>query len=135
MSEILKLTIPGSPEYIRIAKMAVAQAASTEGLDVEKTEDLQVAVGEACRLISCHGYAAWSDTYNVIFQVEDEKITVVVNDETGNHSLAKNGFHQCVDCPNEGDIGIKLIECTMDEVEITRAEKGCRSIKLVKNLK
>ena len=34
MSEILKLTINGNPEYIKIAKMAVGQAACMKGLDI-----------------------------------------------------------------------------------------------------
>lgn len=135
MSEVLKLTISGSPEYIKIAKVAVGQAAAAKGLDIEKTDDLQMAVGEACRLISCHGYPGWSDYYNVVFQADETKITVIVEDDKGEHTLEKDLDHQCVDCPHEGDIGLKLIECVMDEVEITRADKGCRSIKITKNLK
>ena len=135
MSESLKLTIPGSPEYIKIAKVAVGQAACLHGLDIEKTDDLQMAVGEACRLISCHGYSAWSDTYSVIFETNNDEMTVTVIDENGCHSLKKSERYRCLECPSEGDMGIKLLECVMDKVEITRAGEGCRSIKLTTKMK
>lgn len=134
MSEVMKLTISGNPEYIKIAKVAVGQAAAAKGLDIEKIEDLQMAVGEACRLISCHGYPGWSDYYNVIFEADEMKVTVRIEDDRGRHTLKKDLVHQCVDCPHEGDIGLKLIECVMDEVDITRADTGCRSIKIIKNM-
>ena len=134
MSEILKLTINGNPEYIKIAKMAVGQAACMKGLDIEKTEDLQMAVGEACRLISCHGHPCWSDNYCLVFEADDEKITVTIEDEKGSHTLEKVADYQCLECPHEGDMGVKLMECVMDEVEISRADVGCKSIKLTKKL-
>lgn len=135
MSEILKLTITGNPEYIKIAKMTVGQAAATCGLDIEKTEDLQMAAGEACRLISCHGHPCWSDNYNVVVEADDEVITVTVEDEKGDHTLKKDADYQCLDCPHEGDMGISLMKCVMDDVEISRASSGCKSIKLTKKLK
>jgi serine/threonine-protein kinase RsbW len=135
MSESLKLTIPGSPEYIKIAKVAVGQAACLHGLDIEKTDDLQMAVGEACRLISCHGHSAWSDTYSVIFTADEEEMTVTVIDENECHSIEKAEKYRCLDCPHEGDMGLKLLECVMDKVEITRASEGCKSIKVTKKIK
>ena len=134
MSEVLKLTINGNPDYIKIAKMTVGQTACKCGLDIEKTEDLQMAVGEACRLISCHGHPCWSDSYSVRFDADDEKIQVIVEDEKGDHTLEKVADFKCLDCPHEGDMGLKLMECVMDEVEITRADTGCKSIKLTKKL-
>lgn len=135
MAECFKLTIPGSPEYIRIAKVAVGQAAALKGLDIEKTDDLQMAVGEACRLISCHEHSAWSDNYNVTFEADENEIVVTVKDDNDCHSLKKTEDYRCLDCPREGDMGIKLIECVMDNVEITRASEGCKSIKLIKKTK
>ena len=39
MSDLLKFTVPGSPEYVKIAKMSVESAAAVAGFTVEAIED------------------------------------------------------------------------------------------------
>ena len=46
-SEIV-LTIPGTPEFLRLARMAAADAASRVGLTYEEIDDLRIAVDELC---------------------------------------------------------------------------------------
>jgi hypothetical protein len=52
MSEILKMTLPGNPEYIRVTKSAVGSAAALAGFDFDCVEDIQMAVAEACKSIT-----------------------------------------------------------------------------------
>ena len=42
------LTIPGKPEFLRLARMAAADAASRVGLTYEEIDDLRIAVDELC---------------------------------------------------------------------------------------
>ena len=134
MSEALRLTVPGYPEYIKIAKMAVGQIATMQGASIDTVQDVQTAVSEACRLITCHGHPCWSDCIDVSCHIEEGKLLINVADKDGSHSIEKDELHRCVECPQEGDMGIKLIEYIMDNVEITRANSGCRSIKITKIL-
>ncbi len=135
MSEVLKMTIPGDPDYIKIAETAVCQAVGLHGMDMEKAADLKLAVGEACRLVTCHGFSGWSRSYDITCDITEEAVTVTVKDDLCAHDKKKDEECRCPDCPSEGDIGIKMIEVITDEVSISRAEAGCRSITLVKKFR
>jgi len=45
------LTVPAVPEYLRLARMASADAASRAGFDYEEIDDLRIAVSELCHLL------------------------------------------------------------------------------------
>ena len=135
MSEILKMTVPGDPEYIKIAETAVTQAAGLHGMDIETSRDVCLAVGEACRLVTCHGFDGYSRSYDITCDVDHERVQVTVEDDLCVHDREKDEECRCPDCPNEGDIGIKMIEVIMDEVSVSRTEQGCRSITLVKRFR
>ncbi|MGI6721259.1 MAG: ATP-binding protein [Anaerovoracaceae bacterium] len=132
MSEILNITVPGNPEYIKIIKMAAGSAASLEGFDIEKVDDIRMAVAEGCKAITCHGFEGWSENYKVILDMAEENLTIEIIDEVGDHKVEKVQ-RPCLDCPNEGDLGIQIMKTIMDDVEIQKSENGCRSIKMVKN--
>ena len=132
MGDLLKFTIPGKPEYVKIAKLAVGSAAGTANFNIEAIEDIEIAVGEACKNISCHGFDGFSNFYEVECQVEEEKITITVYDMGCEHGLQKHK-KPCLDCPNEGNLGMYIIKSLMDEVEIVKARDGNKSIRMVKN--
>lgn len=43
---------PARPEFLRLARLAAADAGSRAGLDYEEIEDLRLAVSELCAMIS-----------------------------------------------------------------------------------
>ena len=45
------VTFPAVPEYLRLARIATADAASRAGLDYEEIDDLKIAVSESCSLV------------------------------------------------------------------------------------
>jgi serine/threonine-protein kinase RsbW len=49
------LTVPAVPEYLRLARMASADAASRAGFDYEEIDDLRIAVTELCHLLIGEG--------------------------------------------------------------------------------
>lgn len=131
MGDLLKFTIPGQPEYVKIAKLAVGSAAGIANFDIEAIEDIEIAVGEACKNISCHGFDGFSNFYEVECQIDENKIVITVSDERCEHSLKKSK-KPCLDCPNEGNLGIYIIKSLMNEVELVKAENR-NSIRMVKN--
>lgn len=131
MGDLLKFSIPGKPEYLKIAKIAIGSAAGTANFDIEAIEDIEIAVAEACKNISCHGFDGFSNFYEVECQIEAEKITITVTDNCVEHEIEKYK-KPCLDCPNEGDLGIYIIKSLMNEVEIIRKDSG-NSIRMVKN--
>ena len=45
------ITFPGAPEYLRLARIVTADAASRAGLDLHEVEDFRIAVDELCHLL------------------------------------------------------------------------------------
>jgi serine/threonine-protein kinase RsbW len=46
------LTFPAQPEYLRLARIATADAASRAGLDYEEIDDVRIAISELCTLLA-----------------------------------------------------------------------------------
>lgn len=134
MADTLDIRISGSPEYIKIAKTAVGQLATTAGGGMDAVKDVQTAVAEACRIITCHGRPCWCETLRVICNVDEGVLTATIQEDENGNTLEKDDVHRCLDCPSEGDMGIVLMEHIMDNVEIIRADSGCRKIKITKTL-
>lgn len=131
MGDLLKFSIPGKPEYVKIAKLAVGSAAGIANFNIEAIDDIEIAVGEACKIITCHGFDGFSDFYEVECRISDERIEILISDTSCTHSLEKHR-KPCIDCPNEGNLGIHVIKSLMDEVEIIKEKDRNNSIRMVK---
>ena len=132
MGDLLRFSIPGKPEYLKVAKLDVGTAAGTANFTIEAIDDIKIAVGEACKNITCHGFDGFSNFYEVECNIEDDKITVTVCEKSCEHGSEKHK-KPCLDCPNEGNLGVYIIKTLMDEVEIVKTKNGNNSIKMVKN--
>lgn len=133
MEDVLKFSLPGNPEYIQVVKLAVGSVAGLKGFSIEAVEDIQIAVAEACKNITCHGAEGFSALYEIKCQSEEKKIIITVTDLTCDKRIEKDK-KPCLDCPKEGDLGIYIIKSLVDQVEIVTASQGNKSIKMVKNI-
>ncbi len=48
----IAITFPARPEFLRLARLTTADAASRAGFDYEEIDDLRIAVSELCTLVS-----------------------------------------------------------------------------------
>jgi serine/threonine-protein kinase RsbW len=48
----IAITFPARPEFLRLARLTTADAASRAGFDYEQIDDLRIAVSELCTLVS-----------------------------------------------------------------------------------
>ena len=78
------LTFPAAPEYLRLARIATADAASRAGLDYEEIDDVRIAVSELCSLVSIGPGA----TLRLSFAVSPGTITVDGESHTGDAAVA-----------------------------------------------
>ena len=131
MAETLKFIIPGRPEYMTIVRLAIGSAADVAGFDLDQIEDIKTAVGEACKMITCHGYDGWAEEYTVECIVDEDSLEVSVTDTCKEHAVKKLG-KMCCDCPNEGDLGFFVIKTLMSDVQIISNPEGKKTIKMVK---
>lgn len=129
----LKFVIPGKPEYMTMIRLATSSLAAQAGFDVEAAEDIKIAVVEACKNVSCHGQEGYSEEYEIHYTVEKGTFGVTVIDACDNHSLEKVS-QQCLNCPQEGDIGMILLRSLMSTVQVGKDENGHKFIQMVKSL-
>ncbi len=80
MLDVLNFSIPGKPEYIQMLRLAIGSIAGKSGFDVEKIEDIKVAVAEACKLVTCHGRDGLSAKYELTVEIEDGRMQITVSD-------------------------------------------------------
>lgn len=131
MEDKLQFVIPGKPEYITVVRLAVGSAANSAGFNVEEIEDIKTAVGEACKNISCHGSEGFAEQYQVDCIIKEEKIEIYVTDTSSSHKLKKLE-KPCLDCPNEGDLGLYVIKSLMTSVEVIDEPNCKKAIKMTK---
>ena len=131
MTDKLTFIIPGKPEYITMVRLAIGSVANTAGFDIEEIDDIKTAVAEACRNISCHGSEGFAEEYQVECLVDGGKLEISVKDKSSDHKIKKVN-KPCLDCPNEGNLGVFVIQSLMTRVEILDNTQGKKTIKMVK---
>lgn len=131
MADKLKFVVPGKPQYITIVRLAVGSAADSAGFNIEEIEDIKNAVGEACKNISCHGSEGFAEQYEVECIVDESKMEIYVTDTSSSHKLEKLQ-KPCLDCPNEGDLGLYIIKSLMSSIELVDGPNCKKTIKMIK---
>lgn len=86
------ITFPGAPEYLRLARIATADAASRAGLDYEEIDDARIAVSELCSLLSVDPSAS----ITLAFIVERGVLSVTGESVTGRATVAGNELSQAI---------------------------------------
>ena len=131
MKDLIKFSIPGNPDYVKMVRIAIASLAGNAGFDMEKIEDIKVSVSEACKNVTCHGHDGFSTGYAVTCEIDKKEMVITITDELGTYDIVKEK-KPCMDCPKEGDLAMFVIESLMDEAELTRDANGNKSIRMVK---
>jgi len=125
MTDILKMTVPGKPEYVATVRMAAASFALNAGFDIEEIEDIKVAISEVCMNLILHGdepgvFEALHPevtNYEVRFEIDREDLSIYVEDH-GIGGEPESGAE-----PDSGEkktigLGVFIVKALMDEVDI-----------------
>jgi serine/threonine-protein kinase RsbW len=117
MTDLLKFSIPGKPEYVGVVRLAASSVANRAGFDVEAIEDIKVAVAEACNNAILHGISDNCCNYEIAFTLDEKKLTIAIDDNGKGYDI---GNYQEPDLanPKEGGLGFFIIRALMDEVQI-----------------
>jgi serine/threonine-protein kinase RsbW len=86
------VTFPAEPEYLRLARIATADAGSRAGLDYEEIDDVRIAVSELCSLVSVDP----ATTVTLAFRVADGNLTVEGESRTGRAEITPNDLSQAI---------------------------------------
>jgi serine/threonine-protein kinase RsbW len=136
MAEIVELEIPARPEYLSVARLVVAAAASIEPtFRDDRIDDLRVAVSEATtNAIESHADLRGGQRILIRCNLGDDRVEVEVEDQGPGFDPAHLEPVADVSHPGrleiEGGFGIPLMRTLADEAEI-RSSPGGTAVKLV----
>jgi len=71
--EAVRLSLPASPDYVRIVRLAASGIATNLGFDVDELDDLRVAVGE---LVNLTLEVCKPETLDVTFTIDGNELRV-----------------------------------------------------------
>ncbi len=126
-----KFYIPRKKEYVSCARLTVTSIAAVAGFDVEKIEDIRLAVGEACNNAVLHSNG--SDSIEISLVFDSPKITISVKDDGDGFEFDENA-RTLDDEYNGSGLGIYIIKSLMDDVDITSERNLGTCITMVKEI-
>ena len=86
------VTFPAVPEYLRLARIATADAASRAGLDYEEIDDIRIVVSELCSLLSVDP----ATTVTLAFQAGEGSLIVEGESRTGRAEITPNELSEAI---------------------------------------
>jgi serine/threonine-protein kinase RsbW len=107
---VVELRIPAEPEWVAVARLAVAAVANRIPFSVDEIEDLKLAIAEACT--NCIQQANGPTTIDITFEVAPDFLRMRVRDGNARADAPKPHSVSL----SEG-LGIFLIQAIMDKVE------------------
>ena len=127
--EVFKLSIPNKKEYVVSARLAATSVAGIHGFDIEKVEDIRLAVGEACNNVVLHGRG--SKSIDIQIQFEGNQMEICVSDR------GKGFVPQTIKVVDPKDysgsgLGLFIIDAVMDELIVESEKEKGTTIRMIK---
>lgn len=131
---VVELTIPGKPEYVGVARLAILGVASRMRFSYDEVEDIRLAVGEACTtaIERANGAAVNAQEVRIRCVIDPSRLVVEVSDTappaaaSETPSLNEAGL-------DERGLGGVLIRILMDDVQsIEESPAGRRGVRMIK---
>jgi serine/threonine-protein kinase RsbW len=130
---VVELTIPGKPEYVGVARLAILGVASRMRFSYDEVEDIRLAVGEACTtaIERANGSAITAQEVRIRCVIDPGRLVVEVSD---------NAPAAASEAPSLNEVGLDerglggvLIRILMDDVQsMEEAEAGRRGVRMIK---
>jgi serine/threonine-protein kinase RsbW len=124
-TDAVRLCFPAKPEYLLLARLAVAGVARRMTLGGREVADLKLAVTEACSNAVRHAYADRpGGEIELEFVVSDDCLELVVEDHGIGIALPVPDV-----APSElGGMGLPIIRAVVDELEIRQSADGTGTV-------
>jgi serine/threonine-protein kinase RsbW len=131
MSEtVVRLSFPAKPDYLLLARLALAGVARNLPVGPELLADLKLAVTEACGNAVRHAYDTGEGSVDLEFVLGDDRLEMIVEDhgagigfpvenlvaETPEEALSEEG--------RNGGMGIAIIRAIVDELDVRGGGEG-----------
>lgn len=135
-AEIFKIQLPAKAKYAAIVRTVSVMIAHRMGFQISSIEDIRIAVGEAVVNIIWHAYDD-EDKSNQItarYLIYPDKLVVVIHDfgKGFDYRFTQLYFSRKKEGNKGGNLGIRLIETLMDEVEYDSNLKKGTEVRMTK---
>lgn len=135
MSDKINLTISSkkedTAEYMSVIRLTTSAVASKIGFDVEEIDDIKVSIGEACSNIIKHGLNEGRDSFDIEYDIHEDKLIISVKDSGCGFDTSKikqPNIDNNIDNIDDSGLGIFIIKSLMDQVDIISSECGTEII-------
>jgi len=140
MQDTTELRVPAKTNYISVVRLCVSGIADRMKFSIDETEDIKIAVGEACINSIKHGYDNKSDPDQVIgirFLIYPDKLVIHVKDKGKGFDtspideyIGQKGPDQ--KRPEHIGMGVYLIKTLMDHIGFKSSPRGTQ-VEMTKN--
>ncbi|MGH8973709.1 MAG: ATP-binding protein [Acidimicrobiia bacterium] len=122
MNQVVEIEIPALPEFVGIARMAVAALAGVRpGLDYDRVDDLRIVVSEACTsAIEAFGVSGDAARLRLRCQDGPDRLEVAIAGPSGAFDSTVGGH----DGDDDGGFRISLIRALVDEADVQPTAAG-----------
>lgn len=127
--EVFKLNIPNKREYVTSARLAATSVAGIHNYDIEKIDDIRMAVGEACNNVVLHSRG--SKSIDIVIEVNDELMKISVSDKGGGFEPGEIKNPDPEEYEGSG-LGLFIIDALMDGLEVESQEDKGTTIRMIK---
>jgi serine/threonine-protein kinase RsbW len=124
---VVELTIPGKPEYVSVARLAIRGVGSRMRFSYDEVEDIRLAVGEACTTAIERVNGAHSSAFEVRVRclIDPTQLVVEVSD---NAPVTPERTDLPDSVLEERSLGGVLVRILMDDVQTTTDPQTGRSM-------
>ena len=120
---VVRLTFPAKPDYLLLARLALAGLARKVPFEDEALADLKLAVTEACGNAVRHAYADELGDVVVSYRVRGDLLEIIVEDQgVGMDVPALPG--ESAAPPGDGGMGMAIIRAVVDELDVEGGADG-----------
>jgi serine/threonine-protein kinase RsbW len=121
MTELVRISFPAKPDYLLLARLALAGIARDVRVSDELLADLKLAVTEACGNAVRHAYPSGDGSVTVLYAYDGETFAMIVEDQgigVGDTSAAPGPIR------GDGGMGMSIIRTIVDDVEVEPGADG-----------
>jgi serine/threonine-protein kinase RsbW len=113
---VVRLSFPAKPDYLLLARLALAGLARAVPVESEELADLKLAVTEVCGNAVQHAVTEAPGVVRVVYRVEPDVIEVSVEDEGTGGAFPDVDEAALMEGPVESGMGLAIVRAVMDEV-------------------
>ena len=124
MSEgVVRLTFPAKPDYLLLARLALAGLARTVPVSDEALADLKLAITEACGNAVLHAYPGGMGDVSVSYVITEDALELIVEDQ-GAGFAGRDVADEPGAAPKESGMGISIMRTIADDLDIRTGTDG-----------